>query len=79
MAQEWRTFSDETSSRIVISISNITQLSTSKNLRSPGFRSYLGTMYESKFKSLVCIFIASISLMAMVFTVMDEKLISCIM
>ncbi len=37
--------------RIVISMGSTTRLSTSSRRSSPGFRSDVGIMYESKFRS----------------------------
>lgn len=50
-AHECRTSSDEISIRIVISIGNMTRLSTSSKRSSPGFRSDVGIIYESKLRS----------------------------
>lgn len=50
-AQEWRTSSDEISIRIVISMGRTTRLSTSSKRSSPGFKSDVGIIYESKLKS----------------------------
>lgn len=50
-AQEWRTSSDEISIRIVISMGRTTRLSTSNRRSSPGFKSDVGIIYESKFRS----------------------------
>lgn len=50
-AHECRTSSDEISIRMVISMGNTTRLSTSSRRSSPGFRSDVGIMYESKLRS----------------------------
>lgn len=50
-AQEWRTSSDEISMRIVISMGRTTRLSTSNRRSSPGFKSDVGIIYESKLRS----------------------------
>lgn len=50
-AQEWRTSSDEISIRIVISMGRTTRLSTSNRRSSPGFKSDVGIIYESKLRS----------------------------
>lgn len=48
---ECRTSSEETRTRIIISIGNTTRLSTSKSRISPGSRSDVGIIYESKIRS----------------------------
>lgn len=50
-AHECRTSSDEISMRMVISIGSTTRLSTSSRRSSPGFKSDVGIMYESKPRS----------------------------
>lgn len=50
-AHECNTSSEDTNTRIVISMGNTIRLSTSSSRRSPGFRSDVGIMYESKFRS----------------------------
>lgn len=50
-AHECKTSSDEISMRMVISMGNTTRLSTSSRRSSPGFKSDVGIMYESKLRS----------------------------
>lgn len=50
-AHEWSTSSDEISIRIGTSMGRTTRLSTSRSRMSPGFRSDVGIMYESKHNS----------------------------
>lgn len=50
-AHECNTSSDEMSIRIVISIGSTTRLSTSSRRISPGFKSEVGIIYESKLRS----------------------------
>lgn len=50
-AHECRTSSDEINIRIVISMGRTTRLSTSSRRSSPGFRSEVGIIYESKLRS----------------------------
>lgn len=50
-AHECSTSSDEISMRIGSSMGRTTRLSTSRSRSSPGFRSLVGIMYESKHRS----------------------------
>lgn len=50
-AHECKTSSDEISMRMVISMGNTTRLSTSSRRSSPGFKSDVGIIYESKLRS----------------------------
>lgn len=50
-AHECNTSSDEISIRMGSSIGRTTRLSTSSSRSSPGFRSFVGIMYESKHRS----------------------------
>lgn len=51
-AHECKTSSDEISMRIGSSIGRTSRLSTSNSRSSPGFRSVVGIIYESKLRSL---------------------------
>lgn len=50
-AHECNTSSEEISIRMVSSMGRTTRLSTSRSRSSPGFRSWVGTIYESKVRS----------------------------